>query len=270
MVQVRILGDTATMLIPGLVSVTFRQLSAEEIVALVTRAGLRSVEWGGDVHVPHGEVGRAREVRAMSEGAGLVCCSYGSYYRLAHADPVNPAFERVLETAVALGVPVIRVWAGTVGSGEASVEHRGRVAEDARRVCELAREAGVRVALEYHSRTLTDTNESAQLLLREVGHPNLELLWQPTPGMDLVSRMAGLKLALPYLANLHVYHYAGGAYAPLGEIAGEWERYFAAARTTRREHHCLLEFVRDDSPEAFVEDAAVLLQLLEESSYGGS
>lgn len=252
------------MLIPGLVSVTFRQLSPEEIVSVAARARLRSIEWGGDIHVPHGDIARSRQVRSLTEGAGLACCSYASYYRLAHPDPVNPPFEKVLDTATALGAPLVRVWAGTVGSADATPDYRTQVAADARRVCDLARAVGVRVAFEYHTRTLTDTNESAQHLLREVSHPNLDLLWQPTPGMDPATRLAGLRLALPRLANLHVYHYTGTAYAPLAEIADEWRKYFAAARTTGRDHHCLLEFVRDDSPEAFLEDAATLLSLLNE------
>jgi sugar phosphate isomerase/epimerase len=252
------------MLIPGLVSVTFRQLTPEEIVPLVTRAHLRSIEWGGDVHVPHGDVARARHVRALTESAGLTCCSYASYYRLAHPDPVNPPFETVLDTALALGAPLIRVWPGTLGSAEATPEYRAQVTADARRICDLAQSAGVRVAFEYHTRTLTDTNESAQRLLHDIAHPNLDLLWQPTPGMDPATRLAGLRLALPHLANLHVYHYTGTAYAPLADISAEWSRYFAAARTTGRDHHCLLEFVRDDSPEAFLDDAATLLRLLNE------
>lgn len=39
----------------GLVSVTFRQKSVEEIAALTAEAGLSGVEWGGDVHVPPGD-----------------------------------------------------------------------------------------------------------------------------------------------------------------------------------------------------------------------
>ena len=48
----------------GLVSITFREKSPEEIVGLVVEAGLDGIEWGGDVHVPHGDLAKAREVRA--------------------------------------------------------------------------------------------------------------------------------------------------------------------------------------------------------------
>ena len=42
------------MIYPGLVSVTFRKLSPEEIVQLVVSSGLKGIEWGGDIHLPHG------------------------------------------------------------------------------------------------------------------------------------------------------------------------------------------------------------------------
>lgn len=57
------------MLLPGLVSITFRKLSPGEIVELVATAGLVGIEWGGDVHVPHGDFARAAEVRKLTEGA---------------------------------------------------------------------------------------------------------------------------------------------------------------------------------------------------------
>src|SRR6187549_164575 len=94
----------------GLVSVTFRQLPPREIVDLARRAELGGIEWGGDVHVPAGDAGRAREVRAMTEDAGLSIVAYGSYYRAGEED--EAAFAPVLDSACALGAPAIRIWAG--------------------------------------------------------------------------------------------------------------------------------------------------------------
>ncbi len=62
----------------GLVSVTFRQLTPSAIITLVTRAGLDGIEWGGDVHVPHGDLVRARQVRQQTIQAGLQSAAYGS------------------------------------------------------------------------------------------------------------------------------------------------------------------------------------------------
>ena len=55
----------------GLVSVTFRQKSVEEIAALTAEAGLSGVEWGGDVHVPPGDREAARRAAQLTHRAGL-------------------------------------------------------------------------------------------------------------------------------------------------------------------------------------------------------
>src|SRR4051794_38844460 len=65
-----------------LVSVAFRHLSPKDVVALVRQAELNSIEWGGDVHVPPGELGVADEVARLMHDAGLIVASYGSYYRV--------------------------------------------------------------------------------------------------------------------------------------------------------------------------------------------
>jgi len=39
----------------GLVSISFRDLFPKQIVDMVAEVGLDAIEWGGDVHVPHGD-----------------------------------------------------------------------------------------------------------------------------------------------------------------------------------------------------------------------
>ena len=62
----------------GLVSITFRKKSPEEVVALVCDAGLDAIEWGGDIHAPHGDLAKAREIREMCDSRGIAIPSYGS------------------------------------------------------------------------------------------------------------------------------------------------------------------------------------------------
>src|SRR5512137_1553394 len=112
------------MIKPGLLSITFRKHSPADIIALVRQAQLTSIEWGGDVHVPHGDLARAGEVARQTTDAGLQVSAYGSYYRLGQSETAGLPFEKVLETAVALGAPTIRVWAGTVGSQQADAQQR--------------------------------------------------------------------------------------------------------------------------------------------------
>src|SRR5690606_98075 len=116
----------------GLLSVTFRKLPPEEIVRIAAEAELDAIEWGGDVHVPHGDLDAADRAAQLTRDAGLVVRAYGSYYRLG-VEGQSFTFEDALHTAVRLGAPAIRVWAGNRGSEETSEEERARFTEDAHR-----------------------------------------------------------------------------------------------------------------------------------------
>lgn len=256
------------MIHPGLVSISFRKLAPAEIIALAQRAGLQGIEWGGDVHVPHGDLDRAREVRQLTREAGLAVSAYGSYYRVGQSEAAGLAFDRVLDTAVALGAPTIRVWAGAVGSAQASASDRVGVVADTRRVAEVAARRRVSVSFEFHRDTLTDTNESALALLAAVNHPNVFTFWQPPHGRDAAYCLAGLRAVLPRLNCIHVFHWgADQSYRlPLADGADRWTRYLELARSTDREHFASLEFVRHDDPAALLEDATVLRRWLTNGS----
>lgn len=249
------------MLHSGLVSVTFRKLSPSQVVQLAAEAGLEGIEWGGDVHVPHGDMERAKEVRRLCEGAGVKVASYGSYYRVGHPEPVP--FASVLATAKELGAPVIRVWAGKQGSA-AEAAYWQTVLADSRQIADEAAKAGIVVAFEFHDQTLTDTNDSALRLLQTAAHPNLRSYWQAPVGKDEAYCLAGLRSMLPYLAHVHAFAWQEYARLPLAQYEASWRKYLAAAAHLSGEHFVMLEFVADDSPEAFACDAATLKSWLAE------
>jgi 3-dehydroshikimate dehydratase len=250
------------MIRPGLVSITFRQLSPPAIVALAAQAGLEAIEWGGDVHVPHGDVDQARAVRRMTEEAGLQVAAYGSYYRVGHDEPCP--FASVLDTAVALGAPLIRVWAGKQGSDTADDTYRARVVSDSRQIAELAAAAGLDVAYEFHGGTLTDTGASARMLLEAVAHPHLGTYWQPPVWATVEQGLETLEAILPWLRHVHVFSWRrsgagqGTTRLPLAEGEAAWMRYLPVAASTGRECYAELEFVQDDAPESLLRDAATL------------
>lgn len=252
------------MIRPGLVSVTFRNLPPLEIVRLVAVSGLEAIEWGGDVHVPHGDLAQARAVRQMTEDAGLVVAAYGSYYRVGASEAEGLAFESVLATAVELGAPTARVWAGRKGSHEADDAYRAAVAEDSRRIAAMAASEGMTISFEFHGGTLTDSGASAVALLKAVGHEAVRCYWQPAVGASDPERLASLHDVLPYLSNLHVFHWGPkGERYPLRDGGALWRAAFGtvAAQASSTTHFALLEFVEADSPETFARDAATLRTL---------
>lgn len=250
------------MLRSGLVSVSFRKLSVFEICQLAQRAGVSGIEWGGDVHVPLGDLANARETARLNAEHGLQVACYGSYYRAGKGDDFNP----ILETALALGAPSIRVWAGEA-SANCDAACRAEIVEDLKTVAELAAGRGVIVATEYHSGTLTDTPDSASQLMRETAGSGLRTLWQPQPndGDESVhANLASLRAALPNLLNIHAYcwikHDGTLRRHPLRDGKDEWARYLAELGD--RDAWTLLEFVLDDEPENLIDDARTLNELL--------
>ncbi|MCP4400535.1 MAG: TIM barrel protein [bacterium] len=258
------------MMHTGLVSITFRQFQPRKIVGLVKQAALDGIEWGGDVHVPHGDVQQAAEVFAMTEDAGLQVAAYGSYYNVGCEEKKESAvFEKVLESAIALQAPTIRVWAGNRGSREADADWWNRVLDDARRIAEMAAKAGIIVAFEYHQGTLTDTLESACRLLKNIDHPNMRTYWQPLKYAREEEHLQGqehclleLQEIVPWLSHLHVYHrLISREYRPLAEGEQEWLKYMEIVKKLPGERYGMIEFVKGGTSAQFLEDAETLKRI---------
>lgn len=252
---------------PALCSVTFRNLQPAAIVELAASARLAGIEWAGDVHVPPGRSARAREVRALTEDAGLSVISYGSYI----APPTDDiaSFSIALETALELGAPNIRLWAGTRNRASTTYSplERSSVAGQIREMADLARKAGVKVSLECHPDSLTDDTTSAERLVAEMGDPDIYLYWQPRPGLPLGAALDEIERLGESVSHVHVFAWdeAKRRYA-LAEQADQWRAAFAAIPEGRwaGRRFAMLEFVRDDDPRQFKADAATLNRMLEE------
>ncbi len=234
-------------------------MNPKEIVDLVAQAGLVGIEWGGDVHVPHGNRSVARKVREITIDAGLEVAAYGSYYR---CDDQLP-FADVLSSAVELGAPLIRVWAGTKGSDLTSDAERAQIVDNVRKIATQAAAEEIKIAFEYHGNTLTDTVASTLQLLNEVDHANVYTYWQPLPTHSIADRLSGLEKVKPWLTNLHVFSWTDQAKKlQLADRADLWQQYFNQIADLTEERYALIEFVKDDSPEQFLADAKVLKQWL--------
>lgn len=244
----------------GVCSITFREKSVSEVIDLAEQAALDGIEWGSDVHVPVGELSWAAQVGGMTRQAGLAVSSYGSYYRVGSDYPST--FANILQTAVHLGAPSIRVWAGDCGSDEADDAHWRRVITDTIVIADQAAAKGIHVAFEYHGKTLTDSRESAQRLMQTVSHDNVSLYWQPAVGTTMASRLQDIEAVKTWLSHVHVFHWLQTDKRPLKEGQADWQQYLSHIPVEEGYRYAMLEFVKEDDPEQFLQDADVLHEII--------
>ncbi|PRA80326.1 sugar phosphate isomerase/epimerase [Microbacterium sp. MYb66] len=249
-----------TRIRPGLCSVTFRELAPEQIIALAADAGLEAIEWGGDVHVPPGDVVRAAEVARATADAGLAVASYGSYFRAGADEPLTP----VLDAAQALGADRVRVWAGRTGSDAATEADGAAVVARLQAAASEAEARGIGLALEFHSGTLADTAPATLRLLAAVGSPALSTYWQPTVAASVETALAEYRLLAPHTSAVHVFSWwPERDRLPLRARDALWTRFAAAARAEASPpRDALLEFVPGDDPALLAGEAAALREYL--------
>ncbi|MBL8993515.1 MAG: sugar phosphate isomerase/epimerase [Spirochaetia bacterium] len=250
------------MIKTGLCSISFRKHAPREIAGWAKEAGLNGIEWGGDVHVPHGDAATAEEVGRMTRELGLATPSYGSYYRLGKSVEEGLAFEKVLDSAVRLGAKTIRIWPGTQNAEYVKSEDRKKMILEARQISELAAKAGLTVAMEWHGGTLTSTNPSAVDFLREVGHAAFETYWQPPLYQTPDYCLEGLDAVLKQVRHLHVFNWypTSSDHSTLADGEGHWSRYLAAFSKAPLpgEHYAFLEHVHGESHEGLLTEAKTL------------
>ena len=81
------------MMQPGLVSVTFKHRPCEDVIHYAHKAHLKSIEWHGQNHVPHGDLETARLIGQSTRAAGLAVAAYGSYYVLGQSEDMGLSFD---------------------------------------------------------------------------------------------------------------------------------------------------------------------------------
>ncbi len=198
------------MIYPGACSLTLGHLAPLQVIESCQRAGLAGIEWWGKKHVPHGEIAVAKQVGNLTRNAGLSVSSYGSYYRAGISENEGLAFSAVCETALALGAPMIRVWAGNQGTAESDAAYFQAVVDDLSRIADMATESGVAITVEYHGGTLTDDPATVSELSARIAHPAVFFSWQPPIGLSATECLSGLEAVLPRLGTIHVFHWTAG------------------------------------------------------------
>jgi len=234
-------------------------------------AGLDAIEWAGDCHVPPGDVEVAAVARRCCEDAGIQISSYGSYFRGLDREGNPESILSVLDAASALGTSTVRIWAGHWNDSVITPENRRRLTAELQKASQTAAGRGMRLALEFHINTLTNTVDSAIRLISEVNASNLYVYWQPPYWIaDIGVHMDGIRKLKKHILNLHVFHWSFDQGCPdflkaidrcaLEEGANDWSLYLDEMEP--HDGTALMEFVRGDDPEQFFADARALKKWL--------
>ncbi len=236
-----------------MVSVTFRNYNIDEVIQAVIKSGLNGIEWGGDIHVPPGDIKKAVYTTNACSASGLEIFSYGSYYRAGQKKEFLP----FVKTAAAIGAPNIRIWAGIKGSAEIKDEYTDIIA-DIRICADMAAAYGMTISFEYHCGTLTDNPESAINLIMDSDRENVFLYWQPNQFKNIDYNVYALKKVLPFLSNIHVFNWDNNSKYPLSKGYDSWQKFINIIKADGKSHGFFLEFSPDNTENAFLNDAQTL------------
>ena len=241
----------------GLVSVSFRPLSVEEIIAAAKLTNLTHIEWGSDIHAPHFALPHLEHISALCKENGITC-SYGTYFRFGR-DSVEE-LRPYIQAAKILNAKILRVWCGTKSSNEYTVYELNQIYTDCKAAAKLAESEGVVLGLECHNWTLTDTKESALALMQAVNSPAFQMFWQPNQFKSAEENLAYAELLSPYVICVHAFNWEQDKKFSLALAKDAWTEYL---KKLNKDIPVLLEFMPDDKVETLETESNALLTILE-------
>ena len=252
--KTKIYGDIMVKYNLGLVSISFRKNSPDEILCAMQTAGLTHIEWGSDVHCPPD---KAKDIAALTKKYNIVCCSYGTYFKIG----VTPAEEiyEYINAAKILGTDILRLWCGDKNSGDYSDSEKQTLFAECRRLAEIAEQNGVILCMECHVNTYTNTKESALQLMGAVDSPNFKMYWQPNQFREIRENIEYAKLLSPYTEHIHVFNWKEKEKYPLLEAKDIWKRYLDCFEDDKT---LLLEFMPDGKIESLKTEADALREII--------
>ena len=237
----------------GLASVSFRENSAKEILEAAALCGLSYIEWGSDVHAPRDNPQKCIELAKLQAEHGLLCSSYGTYFRLGK-HPITELADYA-RTANILGTHILRIWGGDKSGADMTDTERYKFISDSKKAAAIAERLGIILCLECHVGTFTERPEDTVWLLKEVDSPNLRTYWQPLQHQSFEKNLESAKRLAPSTENIHVFNRPSDKRLPLSLAAEEWREYLCYFHSS---HTLLLEFMPNGKiDELFYETKAL-------------
>ncbi len=196
-------------------------LTVSEALRLFSRVGLGGAEiiWqdGYKSGLPEGDLAAADRTAALAGqlGLSLVCLtpymtglnSLNSSERSSH----KSRFRKCSETASQMGVPSIRVYAGSHNDAKPSEnaayqERRRHLVASLKELGDVAGERGVTLCIENHFGTMAVSAAETTQLIQDVCHPHVRILYDQAnlTFTHCESPDDALRLQLPWIAHVHV------------------------------------------------------------------
>jgi len=242
----------------GLVSISFRTHTVEEIISAMKGCGLKYVEWGSDVHAKPSDRERLKCIREACEMEGILISSYGSYFRLG----VNPLSElsEYIAAARILGTDIVRIWCGEKNYTDMSEDERKAFISLSSEAAKIAEHLGATLCMECHNNTFTNCLEGAKRLMEEVNSEHFRMYWQPNQFLSHEENVVFAREMAKYTKVIHAFHWIGRDMFPLSEGECRWREYLAEFSD---DVFVLLEFMPDGSIGTLPREAASLKQITE-------
>ena len=252
-------------ILKGLVSVTFREMSPFQIIDLAVKSGIDGIEWGADVHIKPGELEMATKVLDYSNLNKIKILSYASYYKAGTED--RKKFKGVLETAIKLQAPRIRVWAGNKNSNLFNQIEYIDLVEDLKRISILAQKYGIEIGIEFHNNSYTNTTLSTQYLFKSLTGTSIYSYWQPPLGSSVKQNLQTIRSLGKSIRMSHCFHWSFSENTrimhPLYEGKTPWIEYLKALIQFTSIDAVSMEFVNGHLEKNFIEDVQIFKEIIE-------
>lgn len=237
----------------GLVSISFRQESPKAILCAAAKAGLSCIEWGSDVHAPCTDIARIHQIVQLQKQYRISCSSYGTYFRLGQT-PLEelPAY---IAAAKLLGTDILRLWCGCKSADEYTAEEKETLFSQCKQASAMAEKAGLKLCMECHIKSYTETEAGALELMKAVNSPTFRMYWQPNQFRSAEENVQYARALRDYITHIHVFQWKGKERFPLATGIEEWNTYLS---TLPGEHTLLLEFMPNDKIESLQAEADAL------------
>ncbi|MBQ3545442.1 MAG: TIM barrel protein [Lachnospiraceae bacterium] len=237
----------------GLVSVSFRDKSPQEILIAMKKVGLSYIEWGSDIHAPKDNIENLKLLSELQNQNDIVCSSYGTYFVIGTTK--TKELEAYIRAAQILGTDVLRLWCGNKDSEKYSESEKAELFDECRRLAEIAQGNNVKLCMECHSGTYTNTAKSSLELMKAVNSDAFRMYWQPQSFLCFEENVVFAKEISPFVENIHIFNWVKDKRLSLGEGIEHWKAYLAQFSKTKT---LLLEFMPDDKIDSLIDESRYL------------